>query len=72
MLSPKNHTGGLDGTEDHAYGKIFASPDSSIPNISDHVAEHFPKFLKIVEDFQGEPKIAEDLRGKSEDVSIIH
>ena len=29
VLSTKNHTGGLDGTEDHADGKIFASPNSS-------------------------------------------
>ena len=29
VLSTKNHTGGLDGTEDHADGKIFASPYSS-------------------------------------------
>ena len=28
-LSTKNHTVGLDGTEDHADGKIFASPNSS-------------------------------------------
>ena len=29
VLSTKNHRGGLDGTEDHADGKIFASPNSS-------------------------------------------
>ena len=29
VLSTKNHTGGLDSTEDHADGKIFASPNSS-------------------------------------------
>ena len=27
--SIKNHTGGLDGKEDHADGKIFALPNSS-------------------------------------------
>ena len=26
VLSTKNHTGGLDGSEDHADGKIFSSP----------------------------------------------
>ena len=29
VLSTKNHTGGLDCTEDHADGKIVASPNSS-------------------------------------------
>ena len=29
VLSTKNHRGGLDGTEVHADGKIFASPNSS-------------------------------------------
>ena len=29
VLSTKNHRGDLDGTEDHADGKIFASPHSS-------------------------------------------
>ena len=29
VLSTKNHRGGLDGTEDYADGKIFASPNSS-------------------------------------------
>ena len=28
VLSTKNHTGGLEGTEDHADGKIFSSPGS--------------------------------------------
>ena len=28
VLSTKNHTGGLDGSEDHADGKIFSSPGS--------------------------------------------
>ena len=29
VISTKSHTGGLDGMEDHADGKIFASPNSS-------------------------------------------
>ncbi|KAL9970390.1 hypothetical protein ACROYT_G022755 [Oculina patagonica] len=29
VLFTKNHTGGLDGTEDHADGKIFARPNST-------------------------------------------
>ena len=28
VLSTKNHTGGLDGSEDHADGKIFSSHGS--------------------------------------------
>ena len=28
VLSTQNHTGGLDGSEDHADGKIFSSPGS--------------------------------------------
>ena len=52
----------------HADDGVF----DDFPKISDHlpkISEHFPR---ISEDVRIFPKIAEDFRGRPEDVSMIH
>ena len=63
----------------HADDGVF----DDFPKISDHltkISEDFPKLFRIPdersrtfsENFQNFPKIAEDFRGRPEDVSMIH
>ena len=66
---------------------LYRHTDDSVlddfPKISDHfpkISEDFPKLSQrpgersrtFFENFRGFPKIAEDFRGRPEDVSIIH
>jgi len=43
----------------------------NLSEVDSNVVEHFPKYPKITEDCRRFSKIAEDFRGRPEDVSMI-
>ena len=61
---------------------LFKRTDNGVVDDFPMISDHFPKifqscpegqtFLNIFREFPNFPKIAEDFRGKPEDVSMIH